>query len=44
VGPDQESTPILPLDGIEVLCRLDQLPFADGSVTAPPAGSRLPGR
>lgn len=26
-------TDILPLPGIEVICRLDQLPFADGSVT-----------
>ena len=27
-------TDVLPLEGIGVLCRLDQLPFADGSVTA----------
>jgi ubiquinone/menaquinone biosynthesis C-methylase UbiE len=27
-------TDVLPLPGIEVLCRLDRLPFADASVTA----------
>jgi predicted SAM-dependent methyltransferase len=27
-------TDVLPLEGITVLCRLDRLPFADGSVTA----------
>jgi hypothetical protein len=27
-------TDVLPLSGIDVLCRLDHLPFADGSVTA----------
>ncbi|HEV3400412.1 MAG TPA: methyltransferase domain-containing protein [Acidimicrobiales bacterium] len=30
----QVHTDVLPLAGIDVLCRLDQLPFADGSVTA----------
>ncbi len=30
----QVHTDVLPLAGIGVLCRLDRLPFADGSVTA----------
>ena len=27
-------TDVLPLPGVQVLCRLDRLPFADASVTA----------
>ena len=33
--PDYEvHTDVLPLPGIQVLCHLDRLPFADASVTA----------
>ena len=40
-SPEYEvHTDVLPLPGIQVVCHLDRLPFADRSVTAPLAPPR----